>query len=73
VVVWISQQSQLTMDGARVRHLHQQQSQQLKVLQLLQAMDGVAQPHPVMKIGGLPEIPEVLALRMTTGKKYHYK
>jgi hypothetical protein len=72
-VVGISQQSQVMMDGALARHLHQIQAQVPEVLQLLQAMDGVAQPHPVMMIGELPETPEVLARRMTTGKKYHGK
>jgi hypothetical protein len=36
-------------------------------------MDGEAQPHPAMMIGGLLETPEVLARRMTTGKKNNGK
>jgi hypothetical protein len=61
------------MDGALVQLQHHLQSQLPKAQLLFQVMDGVAQPHPAMTIGEQPEIPEVLARRMTTGKKYHCK
>jgi hypothetical protein len=60
-------------DGVLALHLHQLQSQVHQVPHLFQMMDGEAQPHLAMMIGEQPEVPVVLARRMTTGKKYNRK
>jgi hypothetical protein len=61
------------MDGDQAPRLHQLQSQVRQALHLFQMMDGEAQPHLAMMIGEQPEVPVVLARRMTTGKKYNRK